>query len=305
MEVILTVLIMSMLLTGISQVLSSTRITRDSIYNLQETMLAGPAILDLVERDLRGIVTLGIPRENQLRVVNRVLGGNDADSLDFLTTTDGLLWEEAGGRMVRADWNEVGYRLRPNPENDDFFELYRREAFGSDSYTGDAFDQGRYTFLHDRIKSFDIQVFAEDGEDAEPEEEWGSASDAEIQGLPARLEITMVVELAARISREGMPIAAFGRLEQTYRRIVRLPESLRLDARQTPRLAVPAFPSEEEQAGGGAGAGDGGEEGEGGEGQEGGGDDGGLGEPETVTGGADTGGGRGGGGGLDGAPGGG
>lgn len=243
----MTVLIMSMILTAISAVLTSTRRSRDDIYNLQEAMLAGPAILDLVERDLRGLITFGIPEESRLRIQNRVLGGNDADSIDFLCTTDSRHWYESGARQARCDWGEVGYRLRPSPRNDDFFEIYRREDFGGDSYQGEAFDEGRYTFLHDRVKSFNIEVFAEDGEDAEPLEEWEGEAESEEEasgGLPARIEITMVIELAARISREGLPIAAFGRLERTYRRVIRLPESLRLDASDTPRLVIPPSPDE-------------------------------------------------------------
>ena len=34
--------------------------------------------------------------------------------------------------MIRADYNEVGYVLRPNPDNDEFLKLYRREDYGID-----------------------------------------------------------------------------------------------------------------------------------------------------------------------------
>ena len=72
---------------------------------------------------------------------------------------------------MRSDVHEVGYRLRPNPTDDDFLEIYRREDFGVDD---EPFDGGNYTFLHDRVKRFDVQVFTEDGPDAEPLDDWGT-----------------------------------------------------------------------------------------------------------------------------------
>ena len=255
MEVVLTVLIMSFMLTGISAILTSTRRTRDQIYNVQETMLAGPAILDMIERDLRGLLVTNRPQSELLRVESRVMGGADIDSLDFVTTTDSLLWKVEGERAIRSDVCEVGYRLRPNPESDDFFEIYRREGFGADSYEGEPFDEGRYIFLHDRVTGFDIQVYAEDGEEAEPFEEWGTAtSDPEQSGLPARLEITLKLELRNRIGREALP-GFNDHVEQTYRRLIRIPQSLRVEPDQIARLLIPGRPTAD-QAGGGGGSGD-------------------------------------------------
>ena len=55
-----------------------------------------------------------------LRVTNRVIAGLDADSLDFVATTDSAVIEKQSSaqRFVRADCNEVGYRLRANPLHD-------------------------------------------------------------------------------------------------------------------------------------------------------------------------------------------
>ena len=54
-EVLLVLLIMSGILVTISQILSAARTSRDTIHNIRETQLSGPAILDLIEEDLRGI----------------------------------------------------------------------------------------------------------------------------------------------------------------------------------------------------------------------------------------------------------
>ena len=57
-EVLLTLLIMSMIMVSLTQILTAARTSRDTIHNIQETQLAGPAILDLVERDLRGHIAV-------------------------------------------------------------------------------------------------------------------------------------------------------------------------------------------------------------------------------------------------------
>jgi type II secretion system protein J len=244
-EVLVTVLIMGMLMVSITQILSSVRTSRDTIHNIQETQLAGPAILDLIERDLRGLVTCGILPENQIRVENRVMLGQDGDSIDFVTTTDSLLWTYDGDRSVRADINEVGYRLRTNPDSDDFLQMYRREGFGIDG--DEPYDGGGYMFLHDRIKSFDVLVYNEDGIDAEEFEDWNTESaDEEFRGVPARVEIALTIETAPRLNREAMSIAPVDRRTYVYRRIIRFPEPLRLPSDQTPRIMVPVDPNDAE-----------------------------------------------------------
>jgi len=243
---------MGLMLAGITQILSSVRTTRDLVHNIQETQLAGPSILDLVERDLRGIFTTSLPTEFHLQVKNEVILGEDADRMDFFTTTDSLLWSGENERYVRADFNEVGYCLRPSPLNDDFLEIYRREGFGIDD---EPMMGGRYTFLHDRVVSFDIQIYAEDGPDAEPVEEWGlDPSDPETQGLPASIHITLQIELAPRLTAEQL---GHLRLKQkrSYERIIRFPEALRVAEAEVPRLGVPTAGGEAADAPPGTGPG--------------------------------------------------
>lgn len=244
-EVLVTVLIMGMLMVSITQILSSVRMSRDTIHNIQETQLAGPAILDLIERDLRGLVTCNIPLENQIRIENHVILGLDGDSLDFITTTDSLLWTYDGDRAVRADINEVGYRLKTSEKSDDFLEMYRREGFGIDGE--EPYDGGGYMFLHDRIKSFEILVYTEDGIDAEEFEDWNTENaDDEFRGVPAWIEIALTIETAPRLNREQIAIAPVDRRTYVYRRIIRFPESLRVPPDRTPRVTIPVAPGGEE-----------------------------------------------------------
>jgi prepilin-type N-terminal cleavage/methylation domain-containing protein len=265
-EVMVTIAVMGLMLAGITQILSSVRFARDIIHNEQEQYLAGPAILDQMERDLLAIFVTGIPLADHLKIENKVVGGADADRIDFFSSTNSLLWTDDGGRKVRADVNEVGYCLRPNPTEDDFLELYRREGFGIDR---DPHEGGRYIFLHDRVRGLNIEVFGERGPEdvAEPLEEWGQdRNDPDTQGLPAYIRITLEIELEPRLLQETL---LYTKQLKTYTRIVSLPEALRYEKDgDVPRLSVPtgggsgddgqAGPGSDAVAGDGSGNGNGG-----------------------------------------------
>lgn len=250
-EVLVTVLIMGGIMVSVTQILHTARISRDNIHNIQETQLAGPAIMDMLERDLRAILIFNRTKQEHLRVQNRVMLGVDGDSIDFVTTTDSLVQRYDNDRLLRNSINEVGYRLRPNPDYDDFLEIYRREDADIDDLP---FEGGEFTFLHDRVKTFDIQVFSEDGVDAEPLEDWGADEDENI-GVPVRLEITLVLELQRRIEREALRKAPTYLTEMTYKRVIRLPESLRMDEAQILVPRVPETPTGEADPGAAGGAG--------------------------------------------------
>jgi prepilin-type N-terminal cleavage/methylation domain-containing protein len=239
-EVLLVLLIMGGIMLSMTQILTAARTSRDTIHNIQETQNAGPAILDMVERDLRGISVYDRTRQNHLRVKNRVMLGFDADSLDFVTTTDSLVLHEDNERFVRSDANEVGYRLRPNPDNDQFLEIYRREGYGVDD---NPFEGGNFLYLHDRVKGLDIQCFRKDGPDEQPVDEWGAQEHSEDIGLPARIEITLTLELAPRLVNEQMLVAPVDRRTVIYKRVIRFPELLRPDEDKIPVPTIPQVPS--------------------------------------------------------------
>ncbi len=239
-EVLITLLIMSGIMVALTEILTAARSARDTVHNVLETQAAGPAILDLVERDLRGILTYDTTRVQQLRIKNRVVMGFDADSIDFVTGSDSMVLHQLDDRFVRSDLNEVGYRLRPSPLNDQFLEIYRRESFGVDE---EPFEGGTYQFLHERVKSFDIQVFRKDGPDEEPVDHWNTEEGSEDIGLPARIEITLTLELAPRIVHEQLRVAPVDRRTVVYKRILRLPETLRGDEATIPIPAIPTVAS--------------------------------------------------------------
>ena len=98
--------------------MQSARQTRDTIHNFQETQLAGPAILEMLSVDVAGLFTFNRERQFWVGITDRTVNGLDADRIDFVTTSDSLLAISDLGdedRPVRADYNEVGYVLRPTP----------------------------------------------------------------------------------------------------------------------------------------------------------------------------------------------
>lgn len=249
-EVLIALLIVSGIMLALVQLLDATRITRDTIHNIQETQLAGPAIMDLVERDVRALMVYDAAPDQVLRIKDRVLLGHDADRIDFVASTDSVVLTELDHRFLRADVNEVGYVLRVNPRDDQFLELYRREDFGVDE---EPFEGGAYTFLHDQVKDFDIQVFEEEGPDAESIEDWGD--DEEHVGLPLRIEIRMTLELAPRLAHEQLKIVSVDKRTVTYTRLIRFPEPLlaQLEHQPVPRIPVILDPA---QSGGQPGSGE-------------------------------------------------
>lgn len=238
-EVLLVIMIMGMMFVSVSQLMQSARRTRDTIHNYQEMQLAGPAVLEMMVRDMRGILTTNRPRAAWLEIMDRTVNGQDADRIDFVTTTDSLIVKsDNDGRTLRADINEVGYVLRPSPENDEFLEMYRREDFGVDE---EPLRGGEYTFLTDQIKDCQIEIYTEDGPDADPLDEWGPrAADEEHQGLPAWIKISLTVELKPRIDRESMDFSGKDRRTVTYVRTFRFPEILRVEEGEIARLGMPS-----------------------------------------------------------------
>ena len=90
-EVMLTLLIMAGIMVTVTQILSAARKNRDEIHNIQERQLAGPAIMHRLERDLRSVFTFNRDPRFALRIRDRVLQGFDADTIDFVATTDSLM----------------------------------------------------------------------------------------------------------------------------------------------------------------------------------------------------------------------
>jgi prepilin-type N-terminal cleavage/methylation domain-containing protein len=253
-EVLLTLLIMAGIMVSVTEILTAARTSRDEIHNIQERQLAGPAILARIEQDLRALLVYDRDPRLALRVQNRVLSGFDADTIDLAAVVDTTLpFRERPGDPFRiSPLNEVGYCLRPRPDSDDFLELYRREGLGIDDKP---FQGGHYALLADRVKGFNVEIFDQDGLEAEPVEEWTESADQAYVGIPVRIDIQLTLELAPRLLREQL---VSDTRTITYERVLRFPEILRKASELQPRPAIPrvapvADPSQGGAAGGGAG----------------------------------------------------
>ncbi|MCB9907076.1 MAG: prepilin-type N-terminal cleavage/methylation domain-containing protein [Planctomycetes bacterium] len=237
-EVLIAVAVMSLMLVSILKVLSAVRITRDRIHNTQETQLAGPIIMDQIHDDLMGLHILGRPRTEHLRIIDRVQYGLDADRIDFVSASRSREPVWVDGEIRRAQVCEIGYVTRPNPDDDEFLELYRREDYGVDE---EPFSGGSYTFLSNRVKSFSIEVFESDELDQPAILEWGAtpSPDPEHQGLPASIVISMTLENTPRLLQEQLEFSSNQLMTVTYKRTIRFPEALRAEDPELAFLAVP------------------------------------------------------------------
>jgi type II secretion system protein J len=162
---------------------------RDVVDDLTESTEAGPRILNLLERDLRGLWTYNIYNNAVFRGRNMDVNGRDADRMDFLTTTD------ASGFVLdlqdvprKPSICEVGYWFKPNPRYRDVFEMWRREDPMVDQ---DLITQGSFQLVHDRVKSFKVTYYDTLGYEAEEKLEWDSTVDDK---LPKRIKIEFTIE---------------------------------------------------------------------------------------------------------------
>jgi hypothetical protein len=98
------------------------------VDELTESTEAGPRILNLIERDLRGLWTFNVAKNAVFRGRDMDVGGFEADRMDFLTTTDAVGYVlDSHGVPRKPTLCEVGYWFKPNPRFRELKELWRRE----------------------------------------------------------------------------------------------------------------------------------------------------------------------------------
>lgn len=249
MEVLLAVAITAVVMTTVTMTFRLTLEARDVVDNLAESTEAGPRIMNLLERDLRGLWTQNIRNNAVLRGRNMDVGSFEADRIDMLTTTDSVgTVLNSQNQPRRSPVNEVGYWLKQNPRYRDLMELWRREDPLVDD---DLITQGSFQLVHDRIKSFRVVYYRTLGSEAIEELEWDSAIE---DALPARMKIEFTIE-RKRSSRNvvsDVEVDDFEGAEKTYVRHIVFDERVRQSiANGTAR--IPVFPPEPAGEAGGAG----------------------------------------------------
>lgn len=252
MEVLLAVAITAVVMTTVTMTFRLTLEARDVVDNLAESTEAGPRIMNLIERDLRGLWTQNIRNNAVLRGRNMDVGSFEADRIDMLTTTDSVgTVLNSQNQPRQSPINEVGYWLKQNPRYRDLMELWRREDPLVDD---DLVTQGSFQMVHDRIKSFRITYYRTLGYEAEELNEWDSAFADE---LPRRIKVEFTLERrrGSRNVVSDAEVEDFEGAEKTYVRHIVL-DSRYMDilkgevARIPVRPPKPEVPSANEGAGG-------------------------------------------------------
>jgi prepilin-type N-terminal cleavage/methylation domain-containing protein len=196
-EIMVGITLLAVLLTGVYTVAIGTLQAKRVIDETSAIYTAGPEILDLLDRDLRGAYYYGVADGKAMKAQRTNVGGTEVTIIDLITTSDSKITKEVDDREVRSDVTEIGYRLRRNDDFPGLLELYRREQFFFDD---DPLKGGDYYLVYDRVRSIVIDFFEHEKEGEttssiakdEGKEDWDSEDDG---GLPRAVRIT--IELAA------------------------------------------------------------------------------------------------------------
>lgn len=194
LEVLLTVTITAMMIGIIYGVLVSTLQARTRLEHTAEVDEAGPVLLKLISDDIAAAFVPPVPdapppAEGQQAEPAPAYftgkqssgGGGDADTLDFISSRDG--WDPTTQRV--ADFLEVGYFLRANPDEAGLSVLVRRE----DPYVDDKpASGGTLQEMYNRVKSLKLEYW--DG--TQWLTAWGD-QEAQKKKLPQMVKITLVI----------------------------------------------------------------------------------------------------------------
>jgi prepilin-type N-terminal cleavage/methylation domain-containing protein len=223
LEVLISLAIMGMVMATVMQTVQQTRMAVDAIHNIAETENVGPRILDQIRNDIENIVVSDITDYNLLQGEDETIIGAGADKLDLIVNRRSYIpaLSNDGSRLLHPHLNEVGYRLKQNPQRSDFLELYRREdAFVDD----DPFRDGSYALIYDRIVSLDIQYAKRPDFDIIWEDSWDSKVE---QSLPFAIKVLLEIEIQPRRSIESLNIIQANRARLNFTDVIHIPEEKR------------------------------------------------------------------------------
>lgn len=255
-EVLLAIAITATIMVTVGTTFHVMLNARDVVDELAESTEDGPRIMNLLERDLRGLWVYNVGNNAVFRGRDMDVGGRDADRMDFLTTTRAVGYVlDDRGQPRKPSLCEVGYWFKPNPRFRDVFEMWRREDPMVDN---DLITQGSFQLVHDRVKKFKVTYFETLGHTSEEKLEWDSSID---DTLPARIKIEFTIE-RRRSSRNVVSDAEvddFEGAEKTYVRHFVIDKRLvtLLQANNARIPVLPIEPAAENQGGGPDGGGGG------------------------------------------------
>ncbi len=223
LEVLISLAIMGMVMATVMQTVQQTRMAVDAIHNIAETENVGPRILDQIRNDIENIAVSDITDYNLLQGEDQTIIGAGADKLDLIVNRRSYIpaLSDDGDRLLYPYLNEVGYRLKQNPQRSDFLELYRREDALVDD---DPFRDGSYALIYDRIVSLDIQYAKRPDFDIFWEDSWDSKVE---QSLPFAIKVYLEIEIQPRRSIESLNIIQANRARLSFTDVIHIPEEKR------------------------------------------------------------------------------
>jgi type II secretion system protein J len=157
LELLLTLVILSLLLSGVYLVLLGTVKAVGRVEYVTQRSEIGPGILQIIARDFQyAVMPTGGPAAGAFVGKGQPYGGFDLDRVDFVTNVAALGPMDGSGPMRPSPMNGVGYRLEPNPYAPGLFRLFRREHYfvGEDPLRG-----GMLYEVYDRVRSFKLEYF--------------------------------------------------------------------------------------------------------------------------------------------------
>ncbi|HHI78529.1 MAG TPA: prepilin-type N-terminal cleavage/methylation domain-containing protein [Planctomycetes bacterium] len=253
-EVLLAIMITAMVVTAVLQIFDITLYAREEIKVLSEPMKTGPRILDMIEDDIRAILTYDIKDGQVFKGEDRTIVRAEADRMHMIvfgqTLFEATLPDDS---LAPAPLAEVSWLCKPSDKNPDLVELWRREdPLVDEKWT----EGGSYFLLSDRVRSFNITYYDDIGREAEELSEWDME---EKKVLPRHIKIELELE-----RRPGtwnvLDDTEVSDLKERKLRFVRhiviepvVAQSVSKEFAFLPAIPSEAPKGENEQAGGGAG----------------------------------------------------
>lgn len=166
LELVITLLVVAVLLTAVTTIIIATVDAKVMVESESRARKLGPAIVEIIARDLRNAWATGPDREIGVTgsyFYGKTNGDGDAsaDELYFVTTVDSYMLYQG----LHSEITEVGYYLKDNPSGDGLKSLYRREDFSVDKEPSDG---GVGVKMSDRVISFRVRYYERPRDETDP-----------------------------------------------------------------------------------------------------------------------------------------
>ncbi len=223
MEVLVSMFISAIIMTGVLSSLDSAQKAVDAIHNITLTERAGPQLMEMIRKDIARLAVYDAGEYVIMKGESKSLRGADADRLDMLVYGRSTFPQTHPflNRHIHAPINEVGYWLREREGPLDFLELYRREDFMVDD---EPYGGGNFAMLNDRIVNLDLVYYAKPEFDPAKEDNWDSA---QLASLPYCIELHLELEIQPRKSGESLKILGANRSLLEFQDMLVVPEATR------------------------------------------------------------------------------